>query len=116
MKQTKNDLNNPALPPEKQRSDSPQQAALESPQKPASESAQQPPPEPFKRTKSQRPPDSWLANDPYTWRGRKIRQRTSTSLYLVRQVFVNGRVELERGWTLYSTDVETIRANYDAYI
>src|SRR5258708_9095444 len=108
MVQTKNDLKNPALPPEKQRPDSPQQAALESPKKPASESAQQPPPEPFKRTKTQRPPDSWLAHAPYTWRGRKIRQRASTSSYVVRPLFVHGRLEFWRYWTHYSPSTQTL--------
>lgn len=92
--------NNPAPGPETQNSESPQPPA----------------PEPFKPKKKQRPADSWLADDPDKWRGRKIRKRASAALYVVRQVFVHGRVELEKGWSIYVTDVETVRADYDAYI
>ena len=54
----------------------------------------------------------WLAGDPRQWRGRQIRNRNNQSLYSIRQVFNSGRVELQRTFMLYISDVATIRKDY----
>lgn len=55
---------------------------------------------------------TWLEEDPIKWRGRKIRSRKSGDLFTVRQVFRSGRVELQKTFMLYLTNVEVIRADY----
>jgi hypothetical protein len=58
---------------------------------------------------------NWLLGEPYGWIGRKVRNRSNASIYTVRQIFKNGRVQLERNWMSYSTDVQTIRIKYDPH-
>ncbi len=65
-------------------------------------------------TKSQGGP-GWLARDPSEWVGRKIRHRLTGKVYVVRTVFVNGRVELEKSWMTYLSYVWTVRAEYETY-
>ena len=55
----------------------------------------------------------WLRDDPRNWRGRKIRSRCSQGTFSIRQVFNNGRVEMEKGFMLYNSDVVTIRKDYE---
>jgi hypothetical protein len=55
----------------------------------------------------------WLRDDPRHWRGRKIRSRCSQGTYSIRQIFNNGRVEMEKGFMLYNSDVETIRKDFE---
>lgn len=57
----------------------------------------------------------WLARDPSEWVGRKIRNRLSGKVYVIRTVFVNGRVELEKSWMTYLSHVWTIRADFETY-
>jgi hypothetical protein len=60
--------------------------------------------------------DSWLMGDPVTWRGRKIRSRRTGAVYVVRQVYRTGRVELEKSWMTYFSNVENIREEYESYL
>ena len=53
-------------------------------------------------------------SDPVEWRGRKVRKLSNRQTYTIKQVFRNGRVELERDWMTYLTDVETIREEYES--
>jgi hypothetical protein len=55
-----------------------------------------------------------LDSDPIDWRGRKVRKLSNRQTYTIKQVFRSGRVELERDWMTYLTDVETIRDEYEA--
>ena len=54
----------------------------------------------------------WLQDDPRQWRGRKIRSRSNQAIYTIRQVFNSGRVELEKTFMLFNSNVETIRKDY----
>jgi hypothetical protein len=55
----------------------------------------------------------WLANNPHRWRGKQVLSRRTGQFYTVREVMPGGRVELERKWVLYSSDVQTIRRDYE---
>lgn len=59
---------------------------------------------------------SWLAGDPFRWRGRKIQHRTSRTVFTVRQVYHSGRVELKKTFMLYLTTVNAIREDYEPAI
>ena len=56
---------------------------------------------------------SWLMGDPQGWVGRKVRSRRNFAIYMVSEVFRNGRVKLERNWMTYLTDAESVRTQYD---
>lgn len=58
---------------------------------------------------------SGLPDDPSQWRGRRIRSRKTGTVYIVRQVYNGGRVELEKNWMTYLTDVTTVQAEYESY-
>jgi len=60
-------------------------------------------------------PRTWLMDDPSRWPGRRVRNRRTGTLYLIRQVFKSGRVELEKSWMTYLTNVATVRAEYETY-
>jgi hypothetical protein len=60
-------------------------------------------------------PESGLESDPAQWRGRRIRSRKAGAVYTVRQVYRSGRVELEKSWMGYASDVKTIRDEYETY-
>jgi len=57
----------------------------------------------------------WLARDPSEWRCRKIRNRLTGKVYVVRTVFMTGRVELDKSWMTYASHVWTIRAEFETY-
>ena len=57
----------------------------------------------------------WLSGDPFAWRGRKIRHRKTRAIYTVRQVFMSGRVELQKSFMSYLTHVITIQKDYETY-
>src|ERR1043166_2510692 len=57
----------------------------------------------------------WLARDPSEWIGRKIRHRLNGKVFVVRNAFPNGRVELEKSWMMYLSFVWTVRAEYETY-
>ena len=57
----------------------------------------------------------WLARDPSEWIGRKIRHRLNGKVFVVRNTFPNGRVELEKSWMMYLSFVWTVRAEYETY-
>ena len=54
--------------------------------------------------------------EPNGWIGRKVKCRAKAAVYTVRQVFRNGRVQLERNWMSYMTDVQTIRKDYEPQV
>jgi hypothetical protein len=62
-----------------------------------------------------KPDQTWLARDPFDWVGRKVRNRKTGTVYTVRTVFPNGRVELERSWMSYLSTVRIIRADFETY-
>jgi len=66
-------------------------------------------------SKRAQPSLGWLARDPSEWVGRKIRNSRTGKVYVVREVFVNGRVELEKSWMMYSSYVWTVRAEFETY-
>jgi hypothetical protein len=55
-----------------------------------------------------------LDTDPLEWRGRRIRKMSNRQTYTVKQVFRSGRVELERDWMTFITDVDTILDQYES--
>ena len=55
----------------------------------------------------------WLKEEPRQWRGRKIRSRSNKAVYCIRQVFNSGRVEMEKTFMLYNSNVDTIRKDFD---
>ncbi len=57
----------------------------------------------------------WLRGDPFGWRDRKIRHRKTRVVYTVRQVFKSGRVELQKSFMSYLTNVRTIQKDYETY-
>ena len=57
---------------------------------------------------------TWLEGDPFRWVGRKIRRKKDGKTYTVENVFRNERVELERSWMIYWSNVQSIRADYEA--
>jgi hypothetical protein len=59
---------------------------------------------------------NWLDNDPTTWPGRKVRNRRTGVVLTIKNVFRNGRVELERSWMIYSSDIHSIRATYETSV
>lgn len=59
---------------------------------------------------------TWLDDDPITWLRRKVRSRKNGSIYTVRQVFRNGRVELEKSWMTYSSDIQNIRTSFETAV
>jgi hypothetical protein len=79
------------------------------------------PQEPERRDKKRRGTSSgdqahnWLRTEPHEWVGRKVRNRSTAAIYTVRQVYKNDRVQLEKNWMSYMSDVDTIRAGYEAY-
>lgn len=67
----------------------------------------------LQQAKSELSGRSWLARDPFEWLGRKIRSKKTGIVFTVRNVFRNGRVELEKSWMTYSYTVEIIRADFE---
>jgi hypothetical protein len=65
------------------------------------------------KKRTQKP--SWLMDDPQGWVGRRVKSRKNLAVYIVNQIYKNGRVNLERNWMTYFTDVETVRKDYDTY-
>ena len=57
----------------------------------------------------------WLGREPAEWVGKKIRHRLNGKVFLVRTVFPNGRVELEKSWMMYLSFVWTVRAEYETF-
>ena len=57
----------------------------------------------------------WLGREPIEWIGRKIRHRLNGKVFVIRNVFPNGRVELEKSWMMYLSFVWTVRAEYETY-
>ncbi|TAK91621.1 MAG: hypothetical protein EPO07_19705 [Verrucomicrobia bacterium] len=66
-----------------------------------------------KKAKAEPASQSWLARDPFEWVGRKIRSKKTGTVFTVRNVFRNGRVELEKSWMTYSYTVEVIREDFE---
>jgi hypothetical protein len=58
---------------------------------------------------------TWLMAEPGAWIGRRIRSRKNSAVYTVAQIFKNGRVQLEKNWMTYLSDVETIRKEYETH-
>lgn len=52
-------------------------------------------------------------DDPSQWVGKKVRSRKTGATYVIRQVYKSNRVELEKSWMKYSSDVPAIRAEYE---
>lgn len=52
---------------------------------------------------------SWLNDDPFQWRGKKVRNRKTHVVYTIRQVFHSGWVEPEKSWIVQMTNVNTVR-------
>jgi len=59
---------------------------------------------------------SELPEDPFQWIGRKVRRKKDGATFIVRTVFKNQRVELEKKWMTYVSDVPTLRAGYERCI
>jgi len=59
-------------------------------------------------------PRNWLTGDPAKWVGRKVVKRMTGAIYTVRQIFKSGRVQLEKNWMTYLTDVATVRKEYES--
>ena len=72
-------------------------------------------PQPERREKPN-PRRTWLAGDPFQWVGKKIRSLKSGATYTIRNVFRNGRVELEKSWMTYSSNIDAIRSGYEPCI
>lgn len=53
------------------------------------------------------------ADDPSQWVGKKVRSKKTGTTYVIRQVYKSNRVELEKSWMTYSSDVPAIRADYE---
>lgn len=53
------------------------------------------------------------ADDPSQWVGKKVRNKKNGATYIIRQVYKSNRVELEKSWMTYSSDVPAIRADYE---
>jgi hypothetical protein len=58
-------------------------------------------------------PRTWLEGDPFNWMGRRVRHLRTSAIYKIRQVFKSGRVEMEKAWMTYSSDVNSIRVNFE---
>ena len=56
-----------------------------------------------------------LPDDPFQWIGMKLIRKRDSAIFTVRTVFKNQRVELQKKWMSYTSDVQTIRAGYDPY-
>jgi hypothetical protein len=52
-------------------------------------------------------------DDPTQWVGKKVRSKKTGATYVIRQVYKSNRVELEKSWMTYSSDVPAIRAEYE---
>jgi hypothetical protein len=52
-------------------------------------------------------------DDPSQWVGKKVRSKKTGATYVIRQVYKSNRVELEKSWMTYSSDVPAIRAEYE---
>lgn len=70
--------------------------------------------EPAERTQSAHSSRNWLDHEPSTWPGRTVRHRQTGLVHTIRHVFKNGRVELERNWMTYSSDIHGIRSAFEA--
>ena len=57
----------------------------------------------------------WLGREPVEWIGKKIRHRLNGKVFVIRNVFPNGRVELEKSWMMYLSFVWTVRAEYETF-
>jgi hypothetical protein len=68
-----------------------------------------------KQKKSPQLPQSWLDRDPFEWIGKKVRSRKTAAIFTVRNVYRNGRVDLEKSWMTYSYPVETIRTDFEVH-
>ena len=56
---------------------------------------------------------TWLAGDPFQWVGKRIRSLKCGATYTIRNVFKNGRVELEKSWMIYSSSIDAVRSGYE---
>jgi hypothetical protein len=56
------------------------------------------------------------ADDPSQWVGKKVRSKKTGATFVIRQVYKSNRVELEKSWMTYSSDVPAIRADYEVCI
>ena len=57
-----------------------------------------------------------LPQDPFLWIGMKVRRKKDAAIFTIRTVFKNQRVELEKSWMTYPSDVPTIRAGFEPAI
>lgn len=55
-------------------------------------------------------------DDPSQWVGKKVRSKKTGATFIIRQVYKSNRVELEKSWMTYSSDVPAIRADYEVCI
>ncbi len=55
---------------------------------------------------------NWTS-DPSQLVGKRVRSRKSGATFTIRNVFKNGRVELEKSWMTYSSDIRTIDSGYE---
>lgn len=55
---------------------------------------------------------NWTS-DPSQLVGKKVRSRKSGATFTIRNVFKNGRVELEKSWMTYSSDIRAIDSGYE---
>jgi len=61
------------------------------------------------------PRHDWIAGDPSTWTGRKIRNKKTGAIFRIGAVFQDGTVELESDGEMagYRLDLATIRSRYE---
>jgi len=57
-----------------------------------------------------------LPDDPFQWTGMRVRRKRDDAIFTVRTVFKNQRVELEKSWMTYPSDVPTVRAAFERCI
>jgi len=53
------------------------------------------------------------AEDPRQWVGKKVRNKKTGATYVIRQIYKSNRVELEKSWMTYSSDLPAIRTDYE---
>ncbi|HEX3626908.1 MAG TPA: hypothetical protein VH280_15980 [Verrucomicrobiae bacterium] len=56
---------------------------------------------------------NWLANNPLRWRGKQVISKKNGNTYIVRDVMPRGSVELERKGVLYTSNVQSVRQDYE---
>lgn len=55
----------------------------------------------------------WLSNNPLRWRGKQVLSKKNGQIYIVRDVMPRGTVELERKGVLYTSNVHSVRQDYE---